>query len=137
MNRFVTPLAALALFAASVGQAMAASLVVTVKNVRSDTGAIYVSLYSGDSTFMRPNLATVTQKVAATQGEVKVTFKNLRVGRYAVVSFHDENDNGQLDASTEGVGFSKEPAGEPKFMHSAFIFDGSRDMKLEVSLKYP
>jgi uncharacterized protein (DUF2141 family) len=47
----------------------------------------------------------------AISGTQSVVFTNLEPGTYAIIAFHDENDNGKLDENgwgvpTEGYAFS-------------------------------
>ena len=52
----------------------------------------------------------------AIAGTQTVVFTELKPGAYAVITFHDENDNGKLDENasglpTEGYGFSNDAEG--------------------------
>jgi hypothetical protein len=65
-------------------------------------------------------------------------------GRYAVIAFHDENDNGRLDESpwgvpTEGYGFSNDAQGflaAPSFEAAGVMLDAG-DSAVTISLIYP
>ena len=102
--------------------ATAGELAVSVTGVRSAKGTIMAQVLKAD-----PAKGTTT-KVAATMqaakvGTVDLLFGNLEPGDYAVMLFHDENGNGEMDKNvfgipTEGYGFSnnaKGSFGPPKF----------------------
>ena len=134
--------ASLLLFAAAA--ASAADLTITVKDVRSTDGAVFIAVYDSDSTFMNPQHAKFTSRASAVKGEVKFVFHNVPSGKYAVTSYHDENGNGKLDTNavgfpTEGVGFSNEAkvrSGPPSFAEAAFDFDGKADKAIAFSVTY-
>ncbi len=78
--------------------------------------------------------------VAGTQSAV---FTNLEPGTYAVIVFHDEDDDGTLDeglfgAPTEGYGFSNNAEGffaAPSFK-AAGVLLGSGDRSITIVPKY-
>jgi uncharacterized protein (DUF2141 family) len=65
-------------------------------------------------------------------------------GRYAIIAFHDENDNGRLDESpwgvpTEAYGFSNDAQGfltAPSFEAASVVLDGEGG-EITISLIYP
>jgi uncharacterized protein (DUF2141 family) len=69
---------------------------------------------------------------------------DLPPGRYAIIVFHDENDDGRLNKSmlgipNEGYGFSNNATGflsAPSF-ESAAVEVGSEDRSIVISLNYP
>ena len=134
----------LALSSLAVVAAGAATLTVTVKDVHSTTGSVFIAVYDTDASFMKPPLAKVARKANASQGDVTFVLRDLPPGKYAVSSYHDENSNGKLDTNslgvpTEGYGFSNDAqgnAGPPKFAQAAFDFDGKSDKSIAFSLNY-
>jgi uncharacterized protein (DUF2141 family) len=80
----------------------------------------------------------------AIAGTQTVVFTELKPGAYAVITFHDENDNGKLDENalglpTEGYGFSNDAEGffaAPSFKAAAVTL-GSHDKAIGITLKYP
>jgi len=134
----------LSLLLAAVAAASAADLTITVKDIRSTDGSVLIAVYDGDASFMNPPQAKVRRKVNASKGEVKFVIHDLPAGKYAVSSYHDENNNGTLDTNslgvpTEGYGFSNDAqgvAGPPKFAQAAFEFDGQKDKAISFSLNY-
>lgn len=129
---------------AAAAVASAADLTITVKDVRSAEGSVRLALYDSDASFMKLPQAKVLRQVNASKGEVKFLIHDLPAGKYAVASYHDENNNGKLDMNslgvpTEGVGFSNDAQGEagpPKFTQAAFDFGGKNDKAISFSLNY-
>lgn len=144
MIRIRTLAATLFLLLATAAVASAADLTITVKDVRSADGSVLIAIYDSDANFMKPPQATVRRKINASKGEVKFVIHDLPPGKYAVSSYHDENNNGKLDTNslgvpTEGFGFSNDAqgvAGPPKFSQAAFDFDGKKDKAISFSLNY-
>jgi uncharacterized protein (DUF2141 family) len=124
--------------------AHAADLTVTIKNVRSSDGAVFLAVYDSEASFMKVRLAKATRQAKAAKGEIKFVVENLPPGKYAVSSYHDENGNGKLDTNalgvpTEGYGFSRDAQGTfgpPDFVHAAFNFDAKSDMSIAISFNY-
>lgn len=125
--------AALALLLSGLAQAQAqpqpqtGSLSVTLTQVRDARGQLRVGLYQDPKTFRKEAQAFAVQQVPATPGTVQVRFTNLPPGRYAIMAYHDENGDGELNRRlgmfpTEGYGLSNNPKvmGPPQFEDSAF-----------------
>ena len=114
MIQRLTTIAVLACIA--VVPALAADLAVEVHGIRSADGHLYVAVHAPES---RATFPAATGSVAALQrrariGVLRFVVKNLPPGRYAVNTFHDENDNGELDTNlvgipSEGYGFANDP----------------------------
>lgn len=136
--------------------AWAGDLKVTIAGVRSDTGTLMIGLYDTAAGFdvaikhaTEAGLLTdkgrlVGAAIRAAAGAQSIIFTQLRPGRYAVIAFHDENDNGRLDVSpwgvpTEGYGFSNDAQGllaAPSFNAAGVTLDAS-DSAITISLIYP
>ena len=107
--------------------AAAATVVVTVTNVRNDHGNVLVALCT-KATFLRPHCPW-RGHAAAQRGQVEISIENVPPGTYAAQAFHDENGNGKLDRSMlglpkEAMGFSNNAPmrmGPPRFDAAAFI----------------
>lgn len=125
--------AALGLLLSGLAQAQAqpqpqtGSLSVTLTQVRDARGQLRVGLYQDPKTFRKEAQAFAVQQVPATPGTVQVRFTNLPPGRYAIMAYHDENGDGELNRRlgmfpTEGYGLSNNPKvmGPPQFEDSAF-----------------
>ena len=135
--------------------AQAVELKVTILGVRSDAGAVMIGPYDSADRFQsainntahigllkdRGRLVGVTMR--ARTGSQSVGFRQLPPGPYAVIVFHDENDNGILDEDllgipTEGYGFSNNATGffsAPSF-DAAAVTVGTLDMNISITLIY-
>lgn len=144
----------LALFVAV--QAQAGNLGITVHTVRSNTGSLMIGLYDTGEGFRaavrnsteagllndRSRVAGIALRAVA--GAQTIVVSGLKPGRYAVIAFHDENDDGKLGQSpwgvpTEAYGFSNDARGflrAPSFTAAAFEV-GETDTQTTISLIYP
>lgn len=109
--------------ASGAGQTLELSLV----GIQHARGAIRVGLYSDPASFRKEASAHMVKQVAAEPGTVVVRFEALPPGRYAIMAYHDEDGNGEMNRRlgmfpTEGYGLSNNPAviGPPAFDDSAF-----------------
>ena len=107
------------------------SITVNLTGLRSKDGVVFVILSDDPDAFPKGRRTIITPIAGET---VSVTFRHLKPGTYALTSFHDENDNGQVDVFSEGVGTSNDTAGLPDFEASAFKV--TSDTKLTVALHY-
>ena len=105
----------LCLLAAGGGPAAAATaateVTVTVTGLRTGNGIVACALFDSAATFLEPGQQRVGRRVPAAAGSVTVTFPGVPPGDYAVVAYHDENANEELDRNIlgvpiEGLGFS-------------------------------
>ena len=86
------------------------NLAVKIDNIQSNSGYIYISLYSTDEGFPSDiSHAEKVLKVKAKKGFLTVNFKDIPIGNYAVSVFQDINSNKKLDTSFMGI--PKEPIG--------------------------
>jgi uncharacterized protein (DUF2141 family) len=154
-NRLIAGLAALGLMVRCVG-AETSDPRVAIHGVRSSSGSLMVGLYDSEEHFRSAvahagSLGLVTNPsrlvgiaMRAIAGTQTVVFTELKPGAYAVITFHDENDNGKLDENalglpTEGYGFSNDAEGffaAPSFKDAAVTLD-SHDKAIAITLKYP
>lgn len=125
------------------GAILAAELQVTVASVAHDQGAVKAVLYSSPETFRKEDRALAVQSQPARPGELHFTFSGLAEGRYAVVAYHDENGDGQLDRflgmiPTEGWGLSNNPevTGPPQFDPSAVAVAEAQPTPIAIQLRY-
>jgi uncharacterized protein (DUF2141 family) len=144
MNRIHMLILAFALSAVEAATVAAADLTVTVKNVRNAAGLVRMGVYDSAASFTKPALATAQLQAKASAGEVRFVLHDLAPGRYAVASFHDENESGKLEFGplgipVQGYGFSNDALGTegpPAFAQAAFDFDGKNDKAISFSLNY-
>jgi uncharacterized protein (DUF2141 family) len=83
---------------------------IKVKNIDSD-GKLYIGLYNEKRDFKNILKTYKNRIVDINSSTLKVIFKNIPKGVYAISLFHDKNSNGELDRNlfgvpTEGYGFS-------------------------------
>ncbi len=130
------------LFGAISAQADESRLTVNLKNVRDNTGQIRASIYREPDTFRKEDRAIAVVSIPAHKGDLKVAFKALPPGRYAIMVYHDADSNEKLGLRfgmfpTEGYGLSNNPKviGPPKFADSAFDVGGA-ETSIEITLSY-
>ncbi len=121
--------------------ANAGELTVTITDIREARGFLMVALVNSDAAWNNKEKSVAEQKVAAAQGEVKLQFKDLTPGTYAVQVMHDENENYKLDTNflgipTEGYGFSNNPNLMRKAHFDEARFDvGAEDASITIRLR--
>jgi uncharacterized protein (DUF2141 family) len=123
--------------------ATAADLTVNVSGAKSNAGFIVGAVFDSEKNFLNRPAALASFRIRASTGEVGFAFKNLPAGKYAVTAFHDTNDNGKLDAGTDGqpiemYGFSngaRGASGPPAFGEAAFEV-GSQAKTVSIELAY-
>lgn len=119
----------------------AAELAVTVRGVANDNGHILVAACTPE-TFLGAQ-CPYTGRAAAAKGEVRVLVSGIETGAYAIQSFHDENDNFDIDRSLlglprEGMGFSRDAPmrfGPPRFEDAVVQVTGDRS-EVEFRMRY-
>ena len=128
-------------FLLAVHSAHAATVLVTVSNVRNDHGQVLVAICTKAS-FLRPHCPWRGRSLAK-PGDVLVRVDNVPPGTYAAQAFHDEDGNGVLERSMlglprEAMGFSNNAPmrlGPPRFDTAAFDV-GAKDTAIGFKLRY-
>lgn len=137
----------------------AATLTVTVTGLRSDVGELLIGVYDGADGFRSALAGSATKSallpekwrvvgasLRAKSGSQSIAFRQLPPGRYAIIVFHDQNDNGLLDENAlgvpvEGYGFSNNAQGflsAPSFNAAAITLPPSDEtIDASISLIYP
>ena len=122
--------------------AWADGLEITLTALRHAQGQVRVGLYADPQTFRKEAQALATQAVPAAAGEVRLRFDSLPPGRYAVMAYHDEDGNGELNRRfgmfpTEGYGLSNNPevVGPPAFDACAFDLP-AQGRTLTIEMRY-
>ena len=120
----------------------AATLRVTVEGVRNSPQPVHVLLFNSPDSFPDEEKHFKVLPTEAVQGVAVVEFTNLDPGTYAIMAYHDENENNRLDRTlgmwpSEGYGLSLNPLvlGPPAFQESAFELP-PRGLSLTISLQY-
>jgi uncharacterized protein (DUF2141 family) len=126
---------------ASADGAEGVPLTVKVEGVKNAQGNIRAALYADPRTFRKEAEAVSVIQTAARAGEVMLSWNNVKPGKYAIVVYHDEDANGELNRRfgmfpTEGYGLSNNPkvSGPPPFEPSAFEVSGPTE--ITVDLRY-
>ena len=101
------------------------TVTVSIDNVPGDEGKVIVSLFSKDTFMKAPPLQTANSKIE--NGNISLTFNGVTPGEYAIISYHDKNDNDKIDMSatgmpTEAYGISNNPMsfGPPQWEEARF-----------------
>jgi uncharacterized protein (DUF2141 family) len=71
-----------------------------VINAISDKGTVKFALYTKEN-FMNTPFQSVSSPIK--NGISKAVFKNVPIGQYAIVCYHDENENNRLDFNDIGI----------------------------------
>lgn len=108
---------------------------VSVTNVPSEKGTVEFALYTEDSFFKEP----IAAKSATINGTTStVVFENIPAGTYAIICFHDANENNKMDFEMNGMpledyGTSNNvmEMGPPTFENAKFQH-GDNESKLEI-----
>jgi uncharacterized protein (DUF2141 family) len=134
--------AALTATLAAAGPAAAGELTVRITGVRGGEGSVHVGLWRGREGFRDDARTVRSARTPARDQAVDVTFRGLEAGRYAIIAYHDEDGDGELDRffgmmPTEGWGLSNDPdiAGPPQFDAAAFELPAAAPV-IEIPLNY-
>ncbi len=135
-------LAIFSVWAPALADAPVTDLVVHAQGFTHDRGQAVASLFrEGDDIFQKPRLR-VMAKVHG--GNATLVFPRMEYGNYAVLVFHDENGNDDLDHNL--LRFPAEPLGSsngfefglfsglPSFEKLRFTFDASTK-PIEITIK--
>ncbi len=131
------------LLSLSATAADALSVNVELSGIRSNSGHLRASLYDQAETFRKEGRALQRLSLPAKPGSARFAFADLPPGRYAVMVYHDENDDQTLNLRfgmfpTEGYGLSNNPKvmGPPRFADSAFELKSGSDTNIAIELTY-
>lgn len=118
-------------------------MTVRLNGVEHDQGTLRVALFSDPKTFRKADQAFAAQETQASAGTVTVVFDEVPAGQYAVMAYHDENANGELDLRfgmmpTEGYGLSNNPKvmGPPSFKDSQFEVPSDKPSEIDIDVRY-
>ena len=138
-------LAALAIGAMVLGAAPPPpDVTVSITGMRSTKGVVRACMTGDAARF--PKCAGDPRShrlVVPASGNLKLTFKGVTPGRYAIALLHDENGNGKADRALgmmpkEGFGFSRDAPvrmGPPKFSDAVFDM-GGEDRAMTIRMRY-
>jgi len=107
----------------------------TVINATTDEGKVMFALYTKDN-FLRIPIQSATATIK--EGKSTVVFNNIPKGEYAVVCYHDKNNNEKMDFSPRGMPIEDYGAsnnimtlGPPQFYNAKFLV-ADKDVSLEI-----
>ncbi|MEP2023589.1 MAG: DUF2141 domain-containing protein [Reichenbachiella sp.] len=113
-------------------------LTVVIKNMQNTEGVLEVTLFDSEGNWLKEGKK---QQVSIdNQSEMKIAFKDLPAGNYAVTVIHDANANGELDTGafgipTEAYGFSNDARGmfgPADFDDSQFELNGNTQIEINI-----
>jgi len=114
----------------------------TIENLKSDEGEVYIGLYNKANNFTIVDKAFQTQNMKSSTINLNTIFTNIPEGKYAIAIFHDENSNKQLDKNflgipNEGYGFSNNI--RPTFRSATFkesTIIVNQDVNISITIGY-
>lgn len=115
-----------------------------VTGLRDSTGQVVCTLFDSSGAFPSDSTRAVGQITVQIKDDAATcSFGGLAPGRYALVTFHDENSNGKFDRNwfglpKEGYAFSNNVRpvfSPPSFSAAAFYYAGG-DQWLTVAMRY-
>ena len=111
------------------------NITVSVVNALNDTGTVNFALFNKENFRQQPLRA---QSASIKDGVSTIIFENVPAGMYAIICYHDENENKRMDFQENGMplesyGTSNNPLnfGPPQFDSSKFEVNG-KDVTLEI-----
>lgn len=134
MKILATVLTAVMMFSASI-TSTEKNVTATVVNVSTDSGKVSFALYDKEG-FMKQPLQSKNGKIV--DGKSTVIFENLAPGEYAIICFHDKNDNDTMDFQSNGMPMEDYGAtnnimnfGPPRYDDAKFTVS-DKDLTLEI-----
>jgi uncharacterized protein (DUF2141 family) len=117
------------------------SIIVEMTSFANNDGYVLVGIYKDFPENSKNMIMSMKSEIK--DNKVKVEFKNVPYGIYAISGYHDENKNGKLDTGMfgipkEGTVTSNNAVGKmgpPKFEDAKFELNSSI-LKLEIKVKY-
>ena len=114
---------------------------VTVKGIKSTKGALLACLWKDKVGFpiCGKSKTAVKLRNTVTGGTMRVSFRNVAPGNYAVSIEHDEDGDGKLKTNfigmpKEGVGISNNPGGIPSFGKALVRVNGNG--AITITMRY-
>jgi uncharacterized protein (DUF2141 family) len=120
--------------------ASAADLSVQVGTIKTQQGQVWVSVFKSADTYLKASIQRTAVKADA--AELRIAFKDLEPGDYAVTVHHDVNDNGKMDRNfigmpSEPYGFSNNAMGSmgPPSFDQAKVKVPAEGRSIQIKLK--
>jgi uncharacterized protein (DUF2141 family) len=120
------------------------NLIVDVEGLKDQQGEVCIKVFNGSQGFPNSNEKAIKREcVKITQQPMRLVYKGLAAGNYAVAIFHDSNGDGVLNRNsagmpTEGYGFSNNPVvktSAPKYGQAIFLLVGA-NTRIAIRMKY-
>ena len=119
------------------------SLIIKLTDFNNNKGKAMALLNDTKENFDKSEAAFRSAKVEIKDNKAEIVFKDIPLGTYAIMAFHDENDNGKFDTGMFGIpkepyGISNnaiEKFGPPKWENAKFSFGKAEDV-IEIIVKY-
>jgi uncharacterized protein (DUF2141 family) len=113
------------------------SITITIENISNNKGHVILGLHTQDTFMKGKGIMSAESKIV--DGKVKVEFKNVKAGTYAIMALHDENENYRMDFQDNGMpkesyGMSNNPVtyGPPQFESAKFELNNN-DIDLNIT----
>lgn len=108
------------------------TITVTVINVSSDAGKVGFALYNKDNFMKKP--------IQGLEGEIKdgkttIIFESVKPGEYAVICYHDKNNNDKMDFDSNRMPLEDFGASNNVMAFAPPTFEGSKFMMNTENLK--
>lgn len=117
-------------------------LIITVPNINPVQGEIQVSIFNSKTSFLKENKEYKIYRFKADKTVGKFVINDLAKGEYALIIYHDKNNNKEMDRSMlgipkEGFGFSKNF--KPQLSGPSFgdcSINLNADLAIDIKLMY-
>ena len=147
LKRSSRRLATLAIGAGMLGAASpaaAATITITVTDLRSDEGVVRACMTTMESVFPRCVRDPDSHRKVVRAGDtITIRFENVEPGDYAIALLHDENEDGKANrvlgmAPREGYGFSRDAPVRmaPPDWDDAVFSVGPASQNLTIKMRY-
>lgn len=113
------------------------TLTVVTDGIKNDYGKVYIAVYDKKEGYCSTEKAVSGVIAKIVDGKATGSLR-LKQGKYSVVVFHDENDNGKLDRyfygpPKEGYGFSNNVNSRD---FEKALFDLNKDGAINIKMRY-
>lgn len=114
------------------------TITITVDNVKNDNGKVMMALHTSDTFMKGKGVMNAISEIK--DGKVILIFEDVKPGTYAILGLHDENENGRIDFSDNGMplesyGMSNNVMlmGPPSYDDAKFMVE---DKDLEMNIRF-
>jgi len=106
-------------------------MIVEFDHLKANNGIVEVSLYNNDRNFLEAGGSSFKKRQKVVNGKVKVVFDNIPYGDYAAVSYHDINENSEIDRNF--VGIPKEPVAVSRLTEKRYAKPRFKEAKIDFN----